>query len=627
VIRAIRLLLAAAIAASTLLTNEAAAARAEGTPATQLAARYSPVASIQPQAKPCGSGEAYRPTVVDLLLGNPEVVLRDTRGRIVKRAPTARELSNAPADDYIDMPGNPLRPGCTFERDFRRWYGKRKPTVYAHLANDPGHPGKLALQYWFFYTFNDFTNKHEGDWEMEQVDFEASTPEQALKTAPYEVDYAQHAGGERAHWAGDVKLTKDGTHPISYVASGSHADYFQRKLYLGTGGGAIFGCEDTRLATAHISPKPVMLPDTPVPAGSRYAWLDFRGRWGQKEAGINNGPTGPAQSSQWTHPIAWADALRSESLIVPGVRALGIGVTRFFCNAVSSAAVAWNWALIHPLVFWALLGIVVLGVLITLRITTWRPPDPRPMRRTRRGGQILRASRRLYFENVWTFIGIGLVFIPVAVVAGGAQWVLFHLTSIKDFVALDGRLGAGTVFLAILIGDIGAVIAAAAVTAAVAVSLRELDAGRRITPLEAYARAARNARGLGGATALQFFISLLLVLTVVGIPLAIYLFVRTSLYAQDCVLQHNTAVGSLQGSRQLTRGHWWRTFGFTAVVDVLAIVSGPILGVLVLLLTSRSLTFIDVTGSIIYALVVPYAAIALTLFYFDLGARSPEHAE
>ncbi len=42
---------------------------------------------------------------------------------------------------------------------------------------------------------------------------------------------------------------------------------------------------------------------------------------------------------------------------------------------------------------------------------------------------------------------------------------------------------------------------------------------------------------------------------------------------------------------------------------------------LILLLTARSLTFIDITGSIIYTLVVPYAAIALTLYYFDLRTR------
>src|SRR4051812_33312163 len=67
----------------------------------------------------------------------------------------------------------------------RRWQhrlvGDERPAVYAHVATDPERAGKLALQYWFFYVFNDWNNLHEGDWEMIQLVFEASTPAQALQ--------------------------------------------------------------------------------------------------------------------------------------------------------------------------------------------------------------------------------------------------------------------------------------------------------------------------------------------------------------------------------------------------------------------------------------------------------------
>jgi hypothetical protein len=99
-------------------------------------------------------------------------------------------------------------------------------------------------------------------------------------------------------------------------------------------------------------------------------------------------------------------------------------------------------------------------------------------------------------------------------------------------------------------------------------------------------------------------------------------FIRTSLFAQGCVLEHDSATGSLFSSARLTRRRWWRTFGFTALIDGIAILSGPIVGVLILLLTAQSLV-IDITGSIVYTLVVPYAAIALTLYYFDLQQRGP----
>jgi hypothetical protein len=155
----------------------------------------------------------------------------------------------------------------------------------------------------------------------------------------------------------------------------------------------------------------------------------------------------------------------------------------------------------------------------------------------------------------------------------------------------------------------------------VTAALNELDAGRRISSLDAYRLAWRHRRALAGATALQFAISVLLVLTVIGIPYAIYRLISTSLFAQAAVLEGGSARHSLRTSAELTRGQWWRTFGFTILVDALAILSGPLLGVAILLLTSQSLTLINISGALVYAVTVPCAAVALTLYYFDLEAR------
>ena len=56
--------------------------------------------------------------------------------------------------------------------------------MYAHVATNPNDPGKIALQYWLFYVFNDFNNPHEGDWEMIQINFHAATPAEVLETTP-----------------------------------------------------------------------------------------------------------------------------------------------------------------------------------------------------------------------------------------------------------------------------------------------------------------------------------------------------------------------------------------------------------------------------------------------------------
>src|SRR3954453_10927462 len=226
-----RLALAGALIALCLTPSSAGAAPSAS---QQPAERYTPVLTLEPQTTACGSGEAFRPTSVDVVLGRQGVELRGPDGKVVKQAPTGPDLFGLGEGYYLDYPGDPLNPGCGYEKDFQSWSDGRKSLVYAHVATDPAHRDKLAVQYWFFYTFNDFTDKHEGDWEMAQVDFDAPTPEEALGTGPYEVGLAQHAGGERSDWT-EGNVQKQGTHPVLYVATGSHATYFGRATYLGRG--------------------------------------------------------------------------------------------------------------------------------------------------------------------------------------------------------------------------------------------------------------------------------------------------------------------------------------------------------------------------------------------------------
>src|SRR5581483_8361336 len=120
-------LLAVAAASGLALAASAAPARAAASPSQQLADRYSPALMVEPQTRECGPGEAYRPIDIDLVLGREGVVLRDPAGKIVNTAPTAADLFDRPYGYYIDLPGNPLRPGCGYEKDYRSWNGDRKP--------------------------------------------------------------------------------------------------------------------------------------------------------------------------------------------------------------------------------------------------------------------------------------------------------------------------------------------------------------------------------------------------------------------------------------------------------------------------------------------------------------------
>ena len=112
---------------------------------TALAKRFSPVVRLVEQPEECGPGEPYEPIDVNLLFGEPGVALRGPWNPtdLVKIAPGAEDLVGL--DGYhLDFPGNALDPGCTYERWDHRLREGSAPTVYAHVATDPGHPGEVC---------------------------------------------------------------------------------------------------------------------------------------------------------------------------------------------------------------------------------------------------------------------------------------------------------------------------------------------------------------------------------------------------------------------------------------------------------------------------------------------------
>jgi len=202
---------------------------------TALAERYAPVLRLVEQTHECGRGEPYEPINVNALFGEPTVALRGpwNPSDLVKIGPTADDLSRGLYEYHLDFPGSALQPGCDYERWARRITAGRPPTMYAHVARQADHPDRLALQYWFFYVYNDWNNLHEGDWEMIQLDFDAAGAQQALATAPAKVGYSQHEGAEEADWGTDKLQLVGGTHPVVYAAAGSHANFFGDALFLG----------------------------------------------------------------------------------------------------------------------------------------------------------------------------------------------------------------------------------------------------------------------------------------------------------------------------------------------------------------------------------------------------------
>ena len=196
---------------------------------------------------------------------------------LVKVAPVATDLTARRYEYHLDFPGDALNPGCDFLRWSRLLNAGHTPTVYAHVAGDPAYPGRLALQYWMFYVYNDWNNLHEGDWEMIQLNFDAASAAQALHETPVEVGYSQHTGGEAAGWGDDKLEIVGGSHPVVYPASGSHAGFFDQALYLGASGSQGVGCDNTRNADLVVRPAGRRSPATAPPPSASFPGSRSRG--------------------------------------------------------------------------------------------------------------------------------------------------------------------------------------------------------------------------------------------------------------------------------------------------------------------------------------------------------------
>lgn len=192
------------------------------------------------------------------------------------------------------------------------------PPYYYRVMSDAGY---LVIQYWMFYAYNDWglahsgLNDHEGDWEAVFVYLQGDTPAY--------VAYSAHVGTPATHaWSSEEFDMRLGTHPVVYVACGSHAAYSKpgkRRIVIRSAPGVDKPLWFTDYARGDseesLGPGASAEWGTPVDLESRPWALNFAGRWGaaitrldEREIGRGaQGPVGPPwQTEKWESPVKWA---------------------------------------------------------------------------------------------------------------------------------------------------------------------------------------------------------------------------------------------------------------------------------------------------------------------------------
>jgi hypothetical protein len=113
-----------------------------------------------------------------------------------------------------------------------------------------------------------------------------------------------------------------------------------------------------------------------------------------------------------------------------------------------------------------------------------------------------------------------------------------------------------------------------------------------------------------------------LTLTALLIPVAIWLAVRWILLPQVVALEGRPAVDALGRSSRLVRHRWIRVASLVGVGLVLALAAGPLLGALLILLTSAPLPLLNVVAGLVYVLALPFVALTTCYVYFDVRVRN-----
>ena len=573
------------------------------------------------QLEECGPGEPYEPIDVDVLFDEPTVALRGPWNALdlIEVGPTADDLPDL-YEYHLDFPGDALSPGCTYERWANRITADSEPVVYAHVATDPAHPGQLALQYWFFYAYNDWNNLHEGDWENVQLVFDAPDARAALSEDPVYVGYSQHEGAERADWGDDKLELVDGRRPIVYPAAGSHANFYDEALFLGSSAEQGVGCDDTRGPHVELQPRVVTIPSDAATARRELPWIGYEGRWGELQEAFFNGPTGPNMKQSWEEPIVGSEDWRDRAYAVPTAGLFGTGATDGFCSVVERGSRALVQLLRNPTVTLLVLAALLLFVAVATTRTTWTPAAPLRVARRRSWGQIVSAAGRMYVSRARLFLGIGLLLIPVSLLIGLLQALVFGGFGLAG-VETSGE-GAGALVLSLAaIGLSLTLLGISLVQAATACALVRIDQGDSIGPVDAYRHALTRVWPLLGGIGIAVATWAVLGATVLLLPVAIWFAVHVSLLAQVIELEDASAVQGIRRSSTLVRGRWWRVATLVGIGTLLPLALGPLLGAVLILVTEAPFGLVNLVAGVINALVMPFIALVTTYLYLDARSR------
>jgi hypothetical protein len=218
------------------------------------------------------------------------------------------------------------------------------------------------------------------------------------------------------------------------------------------------------------------------------------------------------------------------------------------------------------------------------------------------------------------------VLLPISVIVTVLQALVLHATSILG-VQTGGESSGVVAFLVLAIGTALTLLGLGLVQAASARALVEIDEGRPVTAISAYRLVYDSIRPLFRGLLIAAIVVSLLASSIFLIPIAVWLAGRWALIVPAVELEDVGGLAALRRSGRLVRGRWLKVASLIVAGAALALVAGPLLGALLILLTDLPFWLVNVFAGIVYAVTMPFVALTTAYVYFDARTRWELRAE
>jgi hypothetical protein len=352
----------------------------------------------------------------------------------------------------------------------------------------------------------------------------------------------------------------------------------------------------------------VLVPDEIDPDGP-FAWLLYPGRWGERQPAFFNGVHGPGFNSRWIDPWGSLTRMRDSSIVVPGSgNTLGPNMTDAFCALTDAGSTVLVTAISYP---WLIVpgAILIAAVLFFFYL---------------RSREIFGRAIALYRHHWRVFFGIGLAAIPIGVVMNLIQRLVIKYDPMKYLVTWFDDTAGARLSTVLAVGGVQQLAMLLIISPAVVQAVADINAGLEPGVIRSYRLAASRILAIAVALLIMLVLITIPILTVIGIPIAVWLLVRWQFYTQVIIFDRDaTGPEALQESTRLVRNRWWKTLFAVFLFDLLATIPGVIVGFGLLTLGRTAVSFANSVSSILYALLIPLSAIAVTVMFLDRRRERP----